>query len=158
MARRCCSDYANVCSQAAQLQLAAQTRDRTRRIELPVGTKLPTCWRKAMANKPIDVVEGSYDASDLVTLRSRRSRKKIDSKCQCDCRSGDVPKHYIDRADHEDNCNRTLIWVVRVSYTTENDKKAHADSIRLCMADAARLCYEYVAQKAKIIRVYPLYK
>ena len=33
---------------------------------------------------------------------------------------------------------------------------AHMDSVRLCMADAARLRGQYAAHKAVICRVYPL--
>ena len=53
-------------------------------------------------------------------------------------------------------CNRTLNWIVRVTYTTLGGHVAHMDSVRLCMADAARLRGQYDAHKAVICRVYPL--
>ena len=167
MARRCCPDHTNVCSRAEQLFLAAQATVQTK---ADPSSTMRRCYRKATADRPIDVVEGSYDTSDTVEPKSRRSRQK-NVECRClgekhsagcalktECACEGTGAKDIDRADHEAACNRTLVWVVRVPFTTEAGKAVHADSIRLCMADAARLRYEYAQHKAKIVRVYPLYK
>ena len=137
MARRCCPDHTNVCSRAEQLFLAAQATVQTK---ADPSSTMRRCYRKATADRPIDVVEGSYDTSDTVEPKSRRSRQK-NVECRClgekhsagcalktECACEGTGAKDIDRADHEAACN------------------------------AARLRYEYAQHKAKIVRVYPLYK
>ena len=76
---------------------------------------------------------------------------------ECGC---DIPlRSYreIDRDSHEASCLRTRSWVVRVPYEASSGAAAHADSIRMCRADAVRLAQEYRQSRAQVVRVFPLY-
>lgn len=128
--KRCCPDYDRICSKS------------------PSKSK---CWRSVLGAYP--EIVNDFRISDVVNLDSKRSRIKTFG-CECE----DADHRDPDRANHENKCNRSLVWIVRVKYDTESRHTVTADSIRLCAADAARVRQEYRNHGAEIIRVYPLYR
>ena len=111
--------------------------------------------RTALLMTPPDLdVRSSFEVGDIVYLQKRRASQIKQTKIYCDCAS--YNERCIEKTDHSVVCNRTLNWIVRVTYTTLGGHVAHMDSVRLCMADAARLRGQYDAHKAVICRVYPL--
>ena len=118
--------------------------------------------RTALLMAPPDLdVRSSFEPGDTVYLtRGARSKVHLDllgrRKPITTCNCQDAGSTDIERSDHSVVCNRTLNWIVRVTYTTLGGHVAHMDSVRLCMADAARLRGQYDAHKPVICRVYPL--
>ena len=118
--------------------------------------------RTALLMTPPDLdVRSSFEPGDIVYLtrgvrpkvhRDLLGRRKPITTCNCQ----DAGSTDIERSDHSAQCNKALNWIVRVTYTTLGGHVAHMDSVRLCMADAARLRGQYDAHKAVICRVYPL--
>lgn len=109
--------------------------------------------RELMTPRNTDV-RSSFDVGEVAFLQKRRASQLKQSKTDCSCEDADGRS--IEKTDHSVVCNRTLNWIVRVAYTTLYGNVAHMDSVRLCMADAARLRGQYDAHKATVHRVYPL--
>lgn len=131
-------------------------------VPAPPSGRKRTKARTALLMAPPDIdVRSSFEVGDTVYL-TRGVRPKVHRgllgrvihKMTCSCQNAGSTD--IERSDHSVVCNRTLNWIVRVTYTTQYGQIAHMDSVRLCMADAARLRGQYAAHKAVICRVYPL--
>ena len=128
---------------------------------LPSGRKR-TKARTALLMTPPDLqVRSSFEVGDTVYLtRGARPKVKRDLlgrvivRMTCNCQNAGSTD--IERSDHSAQCNKSLDWIVRVTYTTLYGNVAHMDSVRLCMADAARLRVQYGAHVATVRRVYPL--
>lgn len=123
---------------------------------LPSGRKRTKARTALLMTPPDNIVRSSFEPGDTVYL-TRGARPKVHRvihKMTCNCQNAGSTD--IERSDHSAQCNRTLNWIVRVTYTTLGGHVAHMDSVRLCMADAARLRGQYDAHKAVICRVYPL--
>ncbi len=126
--------------------------------------------RTALLMAPPDLqVRSSFEVGDTVYLTRGVSKTKPPTsermtanqiikhrqrKTTCNCQNAGNTD--IERSDHSAQCNKSLDWIVRVTYTTLYGNAAHMDSVRLCMADAARLRGQYDAHKATVRRVYPL--
>lgn len=126
--------------------------------------------RTALLMAPPDLdVRSSFEVGDTVYLTRGAFKAKPPTsermtanqiikhrqrKTTCNCQNAGSTD--IERSDHSAQCNKALNWIVRVTYTTQAGHVAHMDSVRLCMADAARLRGQYDTHKAVICRVYPL--
>lgn len=109
--------------------------------------------RELMRAPDLDV-KSSFEVGEVVYL-PRGTTWQRQRKTTCEC-CDDKGYRTIEKSDHSTSCNRTLNWIVRVTYTTLYGNVAHMDSVRLCMADAARLRVQYGAHVATVRRVYPL--
>ena len=131
-------------------------------VPAPPSGRKRTKARTALLMTPPDLdVRSSFEPGDTVYLtRGARSKVHLDllgrRKPITTCNCQDAGSTDIERSDHSAQCNKALNWIVRVTYTTQAGHVAHMDSVRLCMADAARLRGQYDAHKAVICRVYPL--
>ena len=81
--------------------------------------------RELMRAPDLDV-KSSFEVGEVVYL-PRGTTWQRQRKTTCEC-CDDKGYRTIEKSDHSTSCNRTLNWIVRVTYTTLYGNVAHMDS------------------------------